>query len=141
MGGEGRALYAVGGASHNFAFIYSPFSLPNRDGKGGVDAVHSTGGGVQPTPLKLRKALCRVNTREAREGWPLLTVETEVDSGTKSTDERGYSLGLSCRYKRFLIYPACSRRPSTKYFFLTIHYFNSFVPLCWAVSRAGSPVS
>jgi hypothetical protein len=35
MGGGGRALYAVGGASHNFAFIYSPFSLPNRDGKGG----------------------------------------------------------------------------------------------------------
>ncbi len=38
------------------------------------------------------------------------------------------SLGLSCRYNRFLFCLGCSSRQSTKYFFfLTVHYFNSFV--------------
>ncbi len=39
--------------------------------------------------------------RETREGWPLLTVETEKNGDSKSTNERGpsmvVSLGLSCR--------------------------------------------
>jgi hypothetical protein len=42
--------------------------------------------------------------RETRDGWPLLTVETEVDGDSKSTNERGSSLGSLCRYKR--LYPA-----------------------------------
>jgi hypothetical protein len=29
----------------------------------------------------------------SREGWPLLTVETEVNGDSKSTNERGRSLG------------------------------------------------
>jgi hypothetical protein len=44
-------------------------------------------------------------TRETKEGWPLLTVETEVNGDSKSTNERGPSLvgslGLLARYKRF----------------------------------------
>ena len=28
-------------------------------------------------------------TRETREGWPLLTVETEVNGDSRSTNERG----------------------------------------------------
>ncbi len=68
---------------------------------------------------------------ESREGWPLLTaVETEVNGDTKSTNESGPflvgSLGLSCRYKRFLFYLGCSSRPSTKYY---SNYFRSFVPI------------
>jgi hypothetical protein len=43
--------------------------------------------------------------RDYREGWPLLTVETEVNGDSESTNERGPSfvgsLGLSCRYKIF----------------------------------------
>ncbi len=31
-------------------------------------------------------------TRETREGWPLLTVETEMNGNSKSTYERGPSL-------------------------------------------------
>jgi hypothetical protein len=46
---------------------------------------------------------------EDREGWPLLSVETEVNGDSKSTNERGPSLvgllGFSCRYKRFFILP------------------------------------
>jgi hypothetical protein len=42
---------------------------------------------------------------DQREGLPLLTVRTEVNGDSKSTNERGPSLvdsfGLSCWYKRF----------------------------------------
>jgi hypothetical protein len=48
----------------------------------------------------------RVRTRETREGWPLLTFETEVNGDSKSTNERGTSLiglfDMSCRYDIFL---------------------------------------
>ncbi len=50
--------------------------------------------------------------RETIEGWPLLTVETEVNGDSKRTNEKGpflvNSLGLSCRYKRFLFCLDCS---------------------------------
>ncbi len=53
--------------------------------------------------------------RETREGWPLLTVEIELNGDSKSTNERSHSLlgslGLSCRYKRFLFCLGCSSRP------------------------------
>jgi hypothetical protein len=59
--------------------------------------------------------------KETREGLPLLTVETEANGDSKSTNERGPSLvsllGLSRRYKRFLFCLGCSSRPSTTYFF------------------------
>ncbi len=48
----------------------------------------------------------RLITRVTREGWPLMTFETEVNGDLKSADERGPflvgSLGPSCRYKRLL---------------------------------------
>ncbi len=69
--------------------------------------------------------------RKTGEGWPLLTIETEVNGDSKRTNERGPflvgSLGLSCRCNRLLSCLGCSSRPSSKYF-LTVHYFNSFVP-------------
>jgi hypothetical protein len=72
-----------------------------------------------------------VPCRETRKEWPLLTVEAEVNGDSKSTNERGLSLvgsiGLSCWYKRFLFCLGCPSRPGTKYFFfLAVHYFNSF---------------
>jgi hypothetical protein len=61
----------------------------------------------------------KVLLRETRE-WPLLTVETEVNRDSKSTNERGPffvgSLGLPCQYKRILFCLGCSGRPSTKSF-------------------------
>jgi hypothetical protein len=87
-------------------------------------------------------------SKVAREGWPLLTVETEVNGDSKSTNERGPSLvgslGLSCRYKRFLFCLDCSSRPSTKYFFPQCTLFQCICPhrpVSWVDSRAGSPVS
>ncbi len=47
-----------------------------------------------------------IRNRETREGWPLLTVGTEVNGDSKSTIERDPplvgSLGLPYRYKRFV---------------------------------------
>ncbi len=78
--------------------------------------------------------------RKTWEGWPLLTVETEVNGDSKCTNEGPSlvgSLGLPCRYKRFLFCLGCSSRPSVKYFFfLTIHYFNSFVPIAQQAGQA-----
>jgi hypothetical protein len=34
----------------------------------------------------------KIPTRETREGWPLQTVETEVNGDSKSTNEREYSV-------------------------------------------------
>jgi hypothetical protein len=45
------------------------------------------------------------------------------------------SLGSSCRYKRFLACLGCSR----KYFYLTVHYFNAFVPIAQQAGQAVVP--
>ncbi len=60
-------------------------------------------------------------SRETREGWPLLTVETEMNGNSKSTNERGPSFGPVQNSKCFFSLP-----------------YNSFVPI---VQQAGSPVS
>jgi hypothetical protein len=77
---------------------------------------------------------------QAKEGWPLLTVETEVNGDSKKTNERGPFLvgllGLSNRNNEFLFCLGCSSRPIKKYFFLTIHYFNSFVPIAQQAGQA-----
>jgi hypothetical protein len=61
--------------------------------------------------------------RATREVWHLLTVETEVNGDSKSTNEMGPSLvgslSLSRLCKRFLscLGLGCSSRPSTKYLY------------------------
>jgi hypothetical protein len=77
-----------------------------------------------------RLPILLLNTRETREGWPLLTVETEA---YENSNERGPSLigslSLLCRYKRFLSCLCCSCQPSSKcFFFLIAHYFTSYSP-------------
>jgi hypothetical protein len=78
-------------------------------------------------------------TRETKEGWPLLTVETDVNGDSKTTNLKETSLvglGLSCRYKRFLFSLGCSGQPSTNIFFLTVHFFNSFAPIAQLAGQA-----
>jgi hypothetical protein len=79
-------------------------------------------------------------SRKAREGWPLLTVETEVNGDSGRTYVGGPSLvgslGLSCRYMKFFSCLGCRSRPSSKYLFLTVHYFNSFVPFAQQAGQA-----
>ncbi len=72
-------------------------------------------------------------TRETRKGWPLLTVETDANGNSRSTNERGPSLvgplGFSCRYKSFLFCHSYSTRPSTTFSFPYLTLFISFVPI------------
>ncbi len=74
------------------------------------------------------------------EWRPLLTVETEVNGVSKSTDVRGPSLvmfvGLVVPVQETLFCLGCSSWPSTKYIFLTIHHFNSFVPIAQQAGHA-----
>jgi hypothetical protein len=61
-----------------------------------------------------------------------MTIETEANGDSKSTNKRSSSMvrsfvDLFMPHKRFLSCFGCSSRPSTKYFFLAVHYFNSFV--------------
>jgi hypothetical protein len=94
--------------------------------------------------LARRSCMVRMSVaeRETREGWPLLSVETEANGDSKITNESGPSLVgslvSSCRYKRFLSCLDCSSRPSTKYFFFLIVYtfFNSFFPIAQQAGRA-----
>jgi hypothetical protein len=70
----------------------------------------------------------------------LLTVEVEVNGDSKSTNERGpslvISLCLSCRYKRFLFSLGCSSGQLQNIFFLTLHFFNFFVPIAQKAGQA-----
>jgi hypothetical protein len=86
-------------------------------------------------------------SKETKEGWPLLTVETEVDRDSNSTNER--VLPWLVRW---------ARRASTKDFclalaalvsqlqniiFLPLHFFTLLVPIIQqpgAGWRGGSPV-
>jgi hypothetical protein len=86
--------------------------------------------------------------RETREGWPLLTVETEVNGNSKSTNEKSPSLvgslGSSCRSIGF--YPALAALVSpVQNICLTHRTLFQFMYLLrietWAGSRAGPPVS
>ncbi len=68
------------------------------------------------------------SARETREGWPLLTVETEVNGDSKDSIEKGPSwlVRWACRTSTRDFYPAVDARVSLvqNIFFLTAHYFN-----------------
>jgi hypothetical protein len=87
--------------------------------------------------FRLKRA---VETRETREGWPLLTVQTELNGDSKRTYKRGPflvgSLGLSCRCKRFLLCLGCSSRPSRYKTFVSSMYTFS-IPLSLPPSKLG----
>ncbi len=74
--------------------------------------------------------ICSVLIRETIEGWPLLTVETKVNRNSKSTN--GGILPWLVRW-------ACLAAPVGQnkiYFFLIVHFFNSFVPIAQLAGRS-----
>ncbi len=94
-------------------------------------------------------SLCLPKRDYSREWLSLLTVETEANGDSKSTNEKGpclvCSLFLSYRFKRFLFCLGCSSRLSTKYFSpqCTCTPFQFLCPhrsANWAGSRYESPV-
>ena len=100
------------------------------------DAPNDTSKGYKVDGFKVRtedNVQLYVLSRDIREGWPLLTVETEVNRDSKSTNERGPSLvgssGLSCLYNGFFSAFSALVGPVQNIFFLVVYYFNSFVPI------------
>jgi hypothetical protein len=79
-------------------------------------------------------------TRETREGWPLLTVETEAngDSYKWTGSSMVGSLGSSSRYTRFLSCLGCFSGPSTQCFFP--HLYSISVHLSTSPSKLGQAV-
>jgi hypothetical protein len=81
-------------------------------------------------------------SRETREGWPLLTVETEGNRDSKRTNEGVLTWLVRWAYRAgtrdFCSALAALVGPVQNIFFLTIHFFNSFVPIA---QQAGSIVS
>jgi len=71
--------------------------------------------------------------------WPLLPVETEVNGDSKSTNERGPSL-VVCWACRASTRDFCSALAAivgqNKMFFITVYYFNSFVPIAQQAGQA-----
>ncbi len=78
---------------------------------------------------------------EAREGWPLLTVETEANRDSRSTYERGPSLvgSLDSSTRDFCPALAAVVGPVKNISFLTLHYFTSFVPIAQQAGQAVVP--
>jgi hypothetical protein len=84
-----------------------------------------------------------------REGWSLLTVETEVNGDSKSTNERGpslvSSLGMSCRYNSFCFCSALVALVCPEQNIFLLHTLFQFLcanrPASRADSGAGSPGS
>ena len=73
-----------------------------------------------------------IETERLERGSPLLTIETEVNGDSKRTNERGPflvgSLGLSCRYKRFLFCLVCSSQPLFKICFPSLSTISISFP-------------
>ncbi len=118
-------------------------SIGALGGGGGADIRRFFSGWTIAPALPLRALLWRCTIKklsETREWRPLLTVETEVNGDSKSTNERGPSLvmfvGRVVPVQETLFCLNCSSWPSTKYIFLTIHYFNSFVPIAQQAGQA-----
>jgi hypothetical protein len=86
-----------------------------------------------PSPHTTLTSLLAHAPERLGRGVPLLTVETEVNGDSKSTNERGPSLvdplSLSCQYKIFCSALTALGCPVLNIFFLTVHYFKSFVPI------------
>ncbi len=80
-------------------------------------------------------------TIETREGWPLLTVETEVNADSRSTNEKAPILVLrACGAGARDFCPALAALvgPVKNTFFLTVklHYFISFVHIAQQAGQA-----
>ncbi len=79
-------------------------------------------------------ALCEATARETREGWLLLTIEPEMNRDSKSTNESAVLPWLDhwacpAGTRGFCSALAAIVGPVQNTFFLTVHYFNSFVPI------------
>ncbi len=73
-------------------------------------------------------------------GVPCRFLKLRCEWGLKE-DQRmgsflGWFFGLVVLVQEILVLPGCSSRPSKKYFFITAHYFHSFVPIAQQAGQA-----
>jgi len=93
--------------------------------------------------MNLQKAFIPTDgvSRETREGWPLLTVETEVN-GTQRGQMNGVLSCLVCCVCRSDTRDFCPALAALKLaqdkiiFFITVQYFNSFFPIAQQAGQA-----
>jgi hypothetical protein len=89
-------------------------------------------------------ALSLDDIRGDQRGWPLMTtVKNEATGDSRNTYDSCHSLvgslGSLCWSKIFLFSFGCSSQPSTKHYFLTVHYFTSFLPTAQQAGQAVVP--
>ncbi len=100
-------------------------------------------------PLTSCKSHVHIYIIETREGWPLLTVETEVNGDSKGTKRGGFLSWLvrwacSAGIRDFCSALAALVGPVQNIFFphhTLLQFLCPHRPAMWAGSRAGSPVS
>jgi hypothetical protein len=73
--------------------------------------------------------------RETREGWPLLTIETEANGDSKRAVSWLDRWVCRAGTRDFLFCLGCSCRPSTKYFFSSSYIIS--IPLSPSASKLG----
>ncbi len=122
-------------------FLYLPLSI-----------MQSSSPSVGRMAIKIKMFYTRLKSTFLRcwrkEGWPLLTVETEADRDSWSTHERGPFLGWFVGSVQWIfVLPRLLWSPQYKILFShhkLFHFFWFPRPATWAQwagSRAGSPVS
>jgi hypothetical protein len=91
-----------------------------------------------PWPLSFVRGGGPDGTRETRVGWPLQSVETEVNGDSKRKNDRGPSLVGSLdslcwdiRFWSLLYFPHCT----------LFHFISPHRPATWAGMHAGSPIA
>ena len=80
-----------------------------------------------------------VASKETRKGWPVQTVETEVNGDSKSTNERGlWLVGWACRAgtRDFCSVLVALVNSVQNMCCLTVYYFNSCVPIAQQAGQA-----
>jgi hypothetical protein len=77
--------------------------------------------------------------KETREGWPLLTVETDMHGDSKITNERGPSLAFFRRAGTIDFFHALAAlvSPVENIIFLDAHFFTLLVSIAHQTGQAG----
>jgi hypothetical protein len=83
--------------------------------------------------------VCVFACRETKEGWPLLTVETEVwrlKEYKRKGSFRAWFVGLFMPVQEILVLSLLAALVGTTFFFLTVHYFDFYVPIAQQAGQA-----
>ncbi len=132
-------LFMSPGPIPHFYEKYKKFPRDGTAGGLGSDSLHCDAvwaHGTRTTKARLALNFKFVTTKKTREGWPLLTVETDVNGDSMSTNVLPWFVPLACRAGTWDSCLGWSSLPIAKKIFLRIHYFHSFVPISQQAGHA-----